>query len=134
MITNNTNPDQTLYLREEYRLGVSNCVSVDIFIQPGLRYNEDTVSVEKKGTVIEVNGPSHFSIMDRQTNRYEYNIQTLKKKELLEAMGYMYIDIPYNEWNQLKRDKDAKVSYLKKKMAGIIQKTKYKSSTRNVKS
>ena len=116
MITNNTNPDQTLYLREEYRLGVSNCVSVDIFIQPGLRYNEDTVSVEKKGTVIEVNGPSHFSIMDRQTNRYEYNIQTLKKKELLEAMDYMYIDIPYNEWDQLRRDKDAKVSYLKKKL------------------
>lgn len=54
--------------------------------------------------------------MDRQTNRYEYNIQTLKKKELLEAMGYMYIDIPYNEWDQLRRDKDATVSYLKKKL------------------
>ena len=132
--TNDTNPDQTLYLREEYRLGVSNCVSVDIFIPPGLRYNKNTVSVEKKGTVIEVNGSSHFSIMDRQANRYEYNIQTLKKKELLEAMGYMYIDIPYNEWDQLKRDEHAKVSYLKKKFAGIIQKMKYKSSTTNVKS
>lgn len=49
VITNNMNPDQTLYLQEEYRLGVSNCVSVDIFIPPGLRYNEHTVSVEKKG-------------------------------------------------------------------------------------
>lgn len=116
MITNNTNPDQTLYLREEYRLGVSNCVSVDIFIQPGLRYNEDTVSVEKKGTVIEVNGPSHFSIMDRQANRYKYNIQTLKKKELLEAMGYVYVDIIYYEWDQLGSDKNAKISFLKKKL------------------
>ena len=116
MITNNTNPNQTLCLGEEYRLGVSNCVSVDIFIPPGLRYNEHIVSAEKKGTVIEVNGPSHFSIMDRESNRYEYNIQTLKKKELLEAMGYIYIDIPYIEWSHLKRDKDAKISYLKDKL------------------
>ena len=116
MITNNMNSNQASRLQEEYRLGVSNCVSVDIFIPPDLVYNEDILNEEKKGTVIEVNGPSHFSIIDRRSNIYEYDIQTLKKKELLEAMGYIYIDIPYNEWIHLKRDKDAKISYLKKKL------------------
>ncbi len=118
MITKNTNSNQASCLREEHRLGVSNCVSVDIFIPPDLRCNENivTLAAEKKGTVIEVNGPSHFSIMDRHSNKYEYNIQTLKKKDLLEAMGYIYIDIPYYEWCHLKRDKDAKVSYLKNKL------------------
>lgn len=63
-----------------------------------------------------MNGPSHFLIMDRNSSRYEYNIQTLRKKELLEAMGYAYIDIPYYEWNHLGRDKNAKISYLKNKL------------------
>ena len=116
MITNNSNSKEASCLREEYRLGISNCVSVDIFIPPGLRYTEGIVTAEKKGTVIEVNGPSHFSIMDRQSNQYEYNIQTLRKMELLEAMGYVYIDIPYYEWNHLGRDKTAKISYLKNKL------------------
>ena len=87
MIANNINPNQASCVREEYRRGVSNRVLVDIFVPSDLLYNEQIVTAEKKGTVIEVNDLSHFSIIDRQANRYEYNIQTLKKKELFEAMG-----------------------------------------------
>ena len=91
MIIYKTYPEKASCFQQIYRLGISNSISVDIFIQPGLRYNEDVVATEKKGTVIEVHGPSHFLIIDRQSDRYKYNVRSLRKEELFEAMGYVYI-------------------------------------------
>merc|ERR1711918_310347 len=52
-----------------------------------------------------------FSIMHRQANKYDYNLKTLKKKELLEKMGYIYIYIPYYDSNHLRGDNNANISY-----------------------
>ena len=56
MLKNKKNPEEAACFRQVYRLGISNCISVDIFIPPSLRYYEDVVATETKGPVIEVNG------------------------------------------------------------------------------
>merc|ERR1712227_371190 len=102
--------------KEESRLGIENFVSVDFFILSDLAYNNQVLNVEKKGTVIEVNGPSQFSVKGGQTRNYDYIVQTLKKKELLEAMVYLYIDVPNYKWRNLRQEKNAKISYFRYKL------------------
>merc|ERR1712227_602456 len=71
----------------EYKCGIWDCISVDIYIK-------------NSNTIIEVNGPNHFDFKN------EYNLKTLRKKELLIELGFNYIDISYKEWNSLNNDEE----------------------------
>ena len=81
----------------EYKCGIWDCITVDIYIK-------------NSNTVIEVNGPNHFDFKN------EYNLKTLRKKELLIELGFNYIDISYKEWNSLNNDEE-KLVYLKTKLS-----------------
>ena len=73
--------------------------------------------------MIEVNGPSHFrqSPGVNESNLYSLNINTLKKQELLEKMGYVYVDIPYYEWDEIGNDIEKRKRYLKGKLDLIVK-------------
>jgi hypothetical protein len=81
----------------EYKCGIWACISVDIYIK-------------NSNTVIEVNGPHHFDFKN------EYNLKTLRKRELLIELGFNYIDISYKEWIYLNNDEE-KLFFLKTKLS-----------------
>merc|ERR1712146_385251 len=58
-------------IESEYKVGVANCISVDIYIPPSssvvgsqdnndLNSNTNEIVTSDKGIMVEVNGPSHY--------------------------------------------------------------------------
>ena len=121
---------QTNVVEQEYQVGVANCISVDIYIPPSSTFlqNKSNSATNgytdiRKGIMVEVNGPSHFQQSPgvNDSNRYSLNVKTVRKQELLEKMGYVYVDIPYYEWDKIGNDKKKKKLYLKGKLEMVVK-------------
>ena len=116
-------------IESEYKVGVADCISVDIYIPPSslvvgfqddndLNSNSNTSEIvtSEKGIMVEVNGPSHYIQVGPGRSDKVLNVATLRKQQLLEKMGYLYVDIPYDEWDDLKNDERSKKAYLREKL------------------
>merc|ERR1711988_1480083 len=115
-------------VKHEYQVGVANCISVDIYVPPSSTFLQNKSNTNgytdiRKGIIVEVNGPSHFQQSPgvNESNRYSLNVKTVKKQELLEKMGYLYVDIPYYEWDKIGNDKKKKKLYLKGKLEMVVK-------------
>jgi very-short-patch-repair endonuclease len=84
-----SNLKATLQFEEEQ---VIHCMIVDIYIP-------------EYQTIIEVNGPYHF------TQDGKLDISTLRKQALLDKLGHTLIDINYQDWDKLP-DQQARQRYL----------------------
>ena len=78
--------------------------------------NTNEIVNSEKGIMVEVNGPSHYIQVGPGRSDKVLNVATLRKQQLLEKMGYLYVDIPYDEWNDLKNDERSKKAYLREKL------------------
>ena len=111
---------------------VADCISVDIYLPPSsyllLSQEENDVNSNTnestkfdKGIMVEVNGPSHFlQVEPSGSNTFCPTVKTLKKQQLLEKMGYLYIEVPYYEWHKIRNDDSKKKVYLKTKFQKLL--------------
>ena len=74
-----------MILEKEKRVGVKGVISVDCYIP-------------SKNLVIEVHGPSHYSVDG------SLNVRSEKQAELIKKLGFQYQVISYKDWNELKDD------------------------------
>jgi hypothetical protein len=72
-------------VEKEKRMGVKGVISVDCYIP-------------SKNLVIEVHGPSHYSVDG------SLNVRSEKQAELIKKLGFQYQVISYKDWNELKDD------------------------------
>ena len=83
-------------VEKEKRMGVKGVISVDCFIPA-------------KNLVIEVHGPSHYSLDG------SLNVKSEKQAELIKTLGYNYKVISYKNWIELKNDAEKK-AFIRKLM------------------
>lgn len=77
-------------------MGVKGVISVDCYIP-------------SKNLVIEVQGPSHYSLDG------SLNVRSEKQAELIKKLGFKYQVVSYKDWGELKDD-DAKKAFIKNLM------------------
>ena len=82
-----------IIVEKEKRMGVKGIISVDCYIP-------------NKNLVIEVHGPSHYSVDG------SLNVKSEKQAELIKKLGFQYQVISYKTWDGLKDD-NAKKAFIK---------------------
>ena len=116
-------------MKSEYKVGVGDSISVDIYIPPStflFPSQEENNNINEstkfdKGIMVEVNGPSHFLHVEASgSNTFSPTVKTLRKQQLLEKMGYLYIEVPYYEWHKIRNDDSKKNVYLKTKFQKLL--------------
>ena len=83
-------------VEKEKGVGVKGVISVDCYIP-------------SKNLVIEVHGPSHYSIDG------SLNVRSERQAELIKKLGFKYQVVSYKDWDELKDD-DAKKAFMKNLM------------------
>jgi hypothetical protein len=72
--------------------------------------------------VVEFDGPAHFLVDDCPMDQRPVTGSTFLKRRHLLQMNYKLVSVPYWEWHDLEPGTDARVEYLKRKMAAPIVK------------
>ena len=83
-------------VEKEKRIGVKSVISIDCYIP-------------SKNLVIDVHGPSHYSVDG------SLNVKSEKQAELIKKLGFKYQVISYKDWGELKDDA-AKKAFIKNLM------------------
>lgn len=73
---------------------------------------------EKKGVLLEINGPKHYFFNAEEKGEIQLNGKSFVKSEILKSLGYKFVNISYKEWYDLK-GVNAKINFLSEKVYGL---------------